>query len=189
MTKRAEVATWAPDPAHSSVGFTVRHLVVAKVRGAFRRWTGTIRMDEHDLARTEVDVSIETASVDTGIEQRDDHLRSADFFDVERFPAMTFRSTGVEKAEDGSLKLRGNLTLHGVTRPVVLDVEYAGTQQDPWGGRRAGFSARTSLDRRDFGLTYNQLLETGGVVVGEKVEVDIELEAVKQVASPVGAAA
>jgi len=188
-TSKAELPVWAPDPVHSSVGFTVRHLVVSKVRGKFGRWTGNILMDEHDLASAQVDVSIETASVDTGVEQRDNHLRSGDFFDVEKYPAMTFKSTRVEKAQDGELRLVGNLTLHGVTRPVVLDVEYAGSQKDPWGGLRAGFSAHASLDRREFGLTYNQLLETGGVVVGEKVDVDIEIEAVKQVPAAAGAAA
>ena len=187
MTNAAELPNWGVDLVHSSVGFTVRHLVVSKVRGKFTRWSGTIRMDEHDLARTEVDVAIETASVDTGVEQRDNHLRSPDFFDVEKYPTMIFKSTRVEKAPDGALRLHGNLTLHGVTKPVVLDVEYAGSQKDPWGGLRAGFSARTSLDRREFGLAYNQLLETGGVVVGEKVDVDIEIEAVKQV--PAAAAA
>ena len=181
MTTNADLPVWAPDLVHSSIGFTVRHLVVSKVRGTFGRWTGSIRMDEHDLAATQVDVSIETASVDTGVEQRDNHLRSADFFDVEKFPAMTFKSARVEKGKDGALHLHGNLTLHGVTRPVVLDVEYAGTQKDPWGGIRAGFSARTSLDRKAFGLAWNQLLETGGVAVSDKVEIDIEIEAVKQV--------
>ena len=187
MTNTAELPNWGIDLVHSSVGFMVRHLVVSKVRGKFTRWSGTIRMDEHDLARTEVYVAIETASVDTGVEQRDNHLRSPDFFEVEKYPTMAFKSTRVEKAPDGTLRLHGNLTLHGVTKPVVLDVEFAGSQKDPWGGTRAGFSARTSLDRREFGLTYNQLLETGGVVVGEKVDVDIEIEAVKQV--PAAAAA
>ena len=189
MTSKNDLPNWGIDLAHSSVGFSVRHLVVSKVRGKFTRWNGTIRMDEHDLARSEVDVAIETGSVDTGVEQRDNHLRSPDFFEVEKYPTMTFKSTRVEKAPDGALRLFGNLTLHGVTKPVTLDVEYAGSQKDPWGGLRAGFSARTSLDRREFGLSYNQLLETGGVVVGEKVDIDIEVEAVKQVPAAAGAAA
>jgi polyisoprenoid-binding protein YceI len=189
MTSKNELPTWGIDLAHSSVGFMVRHLVVSKVRGKFTRWNGVIRMDENDLAKTEVDVAIETGSVDTGVEQRDNHLRSADFFEVGKYPTMAFKSTRVYKEPDGTLRLFGNLTLHGVTKPVVLDVEFAGSQKDPWGGLRAGFSARTSLDRRDFGLTYNQLLETGGVVVGEKVDVDIEVEAVKQVPAATGAAA
>ena len=189
MPYDAELPTWGIDLVHSSIGFTVRHMVVTKVRGKFTRWNGTIRMDENDLLRTQVDISIEPASVDTGVEQRDNHLRSPDFFDVEKYPTMTFKSIRVEKANDGTLRLIGNLTLHGVTLPVSLDVEYAGTQKDPWGGYRAGFSARTTLDRKDFGLTYNQILETGGVVVGEKVNVDIEVEAVKQEAVPAGKAA
>jgi len=189
MTSKAELPTWGIDLVHSSVGFTVRHLVVSKVRGKFTRWSGTILMDEHDLTGAEVDIAIELASVDTGAEQRDSHLRSADFFDVEKFPAMTFKSTRVEKASDSVLSLHGNLSLHGVTRPVTLAVEYAGTQKDPWGGFRAGFSARASLNRKDFGLTWNQLLETGGVAVGEKVDIDIEIEAVKQVPAAAGAGA
>lgn len=189
MTTKTDLPIWTPDLVHSSVGFTVRHLVVSKVRGKFTRWTGSILMDEHDLTRTQVDVSIETASVDTGVEQRDNHLRSADFFDVEKHPAMTFKSARVERAEDGMLRAHGNLTMHGVTRPIVLDVEYAGTQKDPWGGLRAGFSARTSLNRKDYGLVWNQVLETGGVAVGDKVEIDIEIEAVKQVPAALGAAA
>jgi polyisoprenoid-binding protein YceI len=181
MTTKAELPAWGIDLVHSSVGFTVRHLVVSKVRGKFTRWTGVILMDEQDLTRTQVDVTIEPGSVDTGVEQRDNHLRSADFFDVEKYPTMAFTSTRVEKATDGALRLHGNLTMHGVTRPVTLEVEYAGTQKDPWGGLRAGFSARTSLERKDFGLMWNQLLEAGGVAVGEKVDIELEIEAVKQV--------
>lgn len=189
MTYTAELPTWGIDIVHSSIGFTVRHLVVSKVRGRFTRWTGTIRMDEKDLKRTQVDIAIEPASVDTGVEQRDNHLKSPDFFDVEKYPTMTFKGTRVEQAKDGSLKLVGDLTMHGVTRPVTLDVEYAGSQKDPWGGIRTGFSARTTLNRKDFGLTWNQLLEAGGVAVGEKVEIDIEVEAVKQVPALAGAVA
>lgn len=188
MTYTAELPTWGIDLVHSSIGFTVRHLVVSKVRGRFTRWTGTIRMDENDLTRAQVHIAIEPASVDSGVEQRDNHLRSPDFFDVATYPTMTFKSAQVEQGKDGALKLVGDLTMHGVTRPVTLEVEYAGSQKDPWGGVRAGFSARASLDRRDFGLTYNQLLETGGVVVGEKVDIDIEVEAVKQASVPAGAA-
>lgn len=189
MTYENELPSWGIDLVHSNIGFAVRHLVVSKVRGKFTRWTGTIRMDENALRRTEVDIAIEPASIDTGVEQRDNHLRSPDFFDAAKYSTMTFKSTGVEQSKNGDLRLRGNLTMHGVTRPVTLDVEFAGTQKDPWGGFRAGFSARTSLDRKDFGLTWNQVLETGGVVVGDKVDVDIEIEAVKQAPVPVGAAA
>ena len=189
MTHITELPTWDIDLVHSSIGFTVRHLVVSKVRGRFTRWSGTIRMDENDLTRTQVDIAIEPASVDTGVGQRDNHLRSPDFFDAEKHTTMAFKSTRVEQAKDGALKLVGDLTMHGVTRPVTLEVEQAGTQKDPWGGLRAGFSARASLDRKDFGLTWNQLLETGGVVVGEKVDIDIEVEAVKQLPVLAGTAA
>ena len=179
---------WAFDLVHSSINFTVRHMVVSKVRGRFTRWDGTLVMDEKDPAGGRVDVVIEAASIDTGVAQRDEHLRSGDFFDVGRNPTITFKSTRVEKAGEGALKVTGDLTMHGVTRPVVLDVEYAGSAKDPWGGVRAGFSASTKLDRKDFGLTYNQLLETGGVLVGETVEIGIEAEMVKQVEATKAAA-
>ena len=171
MQANTQQQPWAFDLAHSSINFTVRHMVVSKVRGRFTRWGGTLLMNETDPSGAVVDVTIEAGSVETGVEQRDTHLRSADFFDVEKFPTLTFKSTRIEKAGDGTFRLLGDLTMHGVTRPVALDVEFAGSAKDPWGGVRAGFSARTTLDRKDFGLTYNQLLETGGVVVGEKVEI------------------
>jgi polyisoprenoid-binding protein YceI len=192
MTTSSNLPIWAIDGAHSSIGFTVRHMVVSKVRGRFTRWNGTIAMDESDPARAAVEINIEPGSVDTGVEQRDNHLRSPDFFDVERYSAMTYVSTRIEKVGDERYRVLGNLTMHGVTRPVALEVEFAGSAKDPWGGVRAGFSARGSLDRKDFGLTYNQLLETGGVLVGEKVDLDIEVEAVKQAApvpEPAAAAA
>lgn len=180
---------WAFDVVHSSVNFTVRHMVVSKVRGRFTKWEGTLAMDEKDPSGGQVEVVIDAASIDTGVLQRDEHLRSGDFFDVAHFPTIAFKSTRVEKAGAGALKVTGDLTMHGVTRPVALDVEYAGSTKDPWGGVRAGFSATASLDRKDFGLTYNQLLETGSVLVGETVEIAIEAEMVKQVAAPAMAAA
>ena len=180
--------SWAFDLVHSSVNFTVRHMVVSKVRGRFTKWDGTLVMDENDPSGGRVEVVIDAVSIDTGVDQRDTHLRSGDFFDVEKFPTITFKSTRVEKAGAGELRVSGDLTMHGVTRPVVLDVEYAGSANDPWGGVRAGFSASTKLDRKDFGLTYNQLLETGSVVVGETVEIGIEAEMVKQVAATKAAA-
>lgn len=179
---------WAFDLVHSSVNFTVRHMVISKVRGRFTKWEGTLAMDEKDPSGGRVEVVIDAGSIDTGVEQRDGHLKSPDFFDVARFPTIAFKSTRVEQGGAGALKVAGELTMHGVTRPVVLDVDYAGSAQDPWGGVRAGFSARASLDRKDFGLTYNQLLETGGVVVGEMVEIAIEAEVVKHVVAPAAAA-
>jgi len=191
MTKQTVAAqsAWAFDQAHSSVNFTVRHMVVSKVRGRFTKWDGTLAMDETNPAGGSVEVAIDAGSIDTGVEQRDGHLKSPDFFDVAKYPTLTFRSTKVEAAGAGALRVTGDLTMHGVTRPVVLEVEYSGSAKDPWGGVRAGFSARTTIDRKDFGLTYNQLLETGGVLVGETVEIAIEAEMVKQVPAAVPAAA
>ena len=183
MTKQTVIpqSSWAFDQAHSSVNFMVRHMVVSKVRGRFTKWNGTLVMDEMNPAGGAVEVAIEAGSIDTGVEQRDGHLKSPDFFDVAKYPTLTFKSTKVEAAGAGALRVTGELTMHGVTRPVVLEVEYSGSAKDPWGGVRAGFSARVTIDRKDFGLTYNQLLETGGVVVGENIEVAIEAEMVKQV--------
>ncbi len=189
MTTATQLPVWAIDAAHSSIGFTVRHMVVSRVRGRFTRWTGTIAMDERDPTGAHIEISIDAASVDTGVEQRDAHLRSQDFFHVERFPAMTFRSSRIERDGGDRYRVTGDLTMHGLTRPVTLEVEYAGSAKDPWGGVRAGFSARGTVDRKDFGLTYNQVLETGGVLVGEKVEIDIEVEAVEQAAHGVEPAA
>ncbi len=171
---------WDFDLTHSSVGFSVRHLVISKVRGRFARWSGQLTFDPARPEATTVDVSIEAASIDTGEAQRDAHLRSADFFDAERFPRITFHGTRVEKLGDDRWQLAGELAIAGVTKPVTLEVESFGLAKDPWGGERAGFSARTTIDRRDFGLTWNQTLETGGVLVGEKIEIVIEIEAVKR---------
>jgi polyisoprenoid-binding protein YceI len=177
---------WDIDVSHSAIHFHVRHMVISKVHGRFAKWSGAIQLDPH-VTRSSVEVAIDAASIDTQVADRDAHLRSADFLDVARHPQITFRSKRVEKAGDG-LRVVGDLTLHGVTREVALDAEYAGTGKDPWGNERAGFSARTTIDRRDYGLKWNAALETGGVLVGEKVEITIELEAVKQAAAaPVAA--
>ncbi len=189
MKTTANLPSWTIDAAHSSIGFTVRHMVISKVRGRFTRWSGSMAMDERDPATAQVEIVIEPASIDTGVEQRDGHLKSPDFLDVEKHPVMRFRSTGIERRGDGEYRLTGDLTMHGVTRPVTLEVESAGSARDPWGGLRAGFSARGSLDRKEFGLGWNQVLETGGVLVGEKVDFDVEVQAVKQAAEPASAAA
>jgi polyisoprenoid-binding protein YceI len=179
---------WDIDVAHSAIHFHVRHMVISKVHGRFARWAGAIQLDPQDLTRSSVEVTIDAASIDTQVADRDAHLRSADFLDVARYPQLAFRSTRIEKVAGAGYRVTGQLELHGVTREVVLDAEFAGTGKDPWGNERAGFSARTSLDRRDFGLVWNAALEAGGVLVGEKVEITIELEAVKQVAAaPVAA--
>lgn len=171
---------WSFDPVHSSVGFRVRHLVISKVTGRFTQWNGTLELGGADLVDSKVGITIDTSSIDTHEPQRDAHLRSADFFDVERFPTIEFRSRRVEPAGEDRHRIVGDLTIHGVTREVALETEEGGRTRDPWGGERIGFTARTAIDRREFGLTWNQALEAGGFVVGDKVEIEIEIEAVKQ---------
>jgi polyisoprenoid-binding protein YceI len=174
------LGTWNIDPSHSAIAFTVRHLVVSKTRGRFTRWSGRLRFDPENPAASSVEVSIEPASVDTADAERDAHLRSPDFFDVEKFPTASFRSTKVEDRGGGRYRVSGDLTLHGVTRPVVLEVVYEGSGKDPWGGERAGFTASASIDRKQFGLEWNKALETGGLLVGEKVDLTLEIETIKQ---------
>lgn len=176
------IPTWEIDASHSGVHFSVRHLVVAKVRGRFTRFSGTLAFDEAAPERSSVEVRIDAGSINTGVDQRDEHLRSPDFFNAEKFPAITFLSRRVERADDG-FRVTGDLTIHGITREVVLPVEYAGHAKDPWGGERAGFTARLAIERKDFGLTWNQLLEAGGVAVGDKVGIELEIEAVLKAAA------
>ena len=176
---------WHIDSSHSGIQFTVRHLVIAKVRGQFSRWTGSLETPRSDFSRASLDVVIDASSIDTGVADRDAHLRSADFFDVERYPEITFKSTSVTQAAADRLSVSGVLTIKGITRDVVLDVEILGQVKDPWGNERAAFSATTSIDRREFGLTWNQVLETGGVMVGDRIDIAIDIEAVRQVATQV----
>jgi len=178
---------WDIDVGHSAIHFHVRHMLISKVHGRFARWSGVLQLDPAEPTRAAVEVTIQADSIDTQVADRDAHLRSPDFLDVARHPALTFRSRRVEKAGE-RYRVIGDLELRGVAREVVLDAEFAGTAKDPWGNERAGFSARTTLDRRDFGLVWNAALEAGGVLVGEKVEIAIELEAVKRAAAaPVAA--
>jgi polyisoprenoid-binding protein YceI len=182
-----EASRWEIDTSHSAVQFTVRHMVVTKARGRFTRWAGTITLHEADPTRSSVEVRIEADSIDTGHADRDAHLRSADFLDAARHPELAFRSTGIEKVDGEHYRIHGELTIRGVTRAVTLEAEMGGIQADPWGSQRAGFSARTRIDRRDFGLVWNQALETGGLLVGEKVDIELEVEAVRalgQAAAP-----
>lgn len=172
---------WEVDNSHSGIHFSVRHLVIAKVRGQFARWTGTVQVPDGDFGRASVEVVIDAASIDTGVADRDTHLKSADFFDVAKYPELTFTSTSVESQDGDRLKLLGALTIKDVTREVVLDVERLGEVKDPWGNQRAAFSAKTSINRGDFGLTWNQALETGGVMVGDTISIEIEIQAVRQV--------
>lgn len=171
--------TWNFDLVHSDIGFKVRHLMISKVRGHFNKWSGSLAVDEEHPEASKVSVEIDVSSLDTKEEQRDNHLRSADFLDAANFPVLRFESTSVKKTGDAEYEVEGNLTIRGATRPVVLEVEYLGRTKDPWGGERAGFTAKTAIDRRDFGLTWNMALEAGGFVVGDKVEITIEIEAVK----------
>jgi polyisoprenoid-binding protein YceI len=178
----ARGSSWQIDPAHSHVEFAVRHLMISTVKGAFGDVRGTVWVDENDGRAALVDITIQVASIDTRQEQRDAHLRSADFFDAERFPAITFRSRSVEgNHHDSKFRLAGDLTIRDVTREVVLDVVSEGRLTDPWGAERAGFSAQGRIDRTDFGLTWNQALEAGGVVVGNEVKISIEVELLRQV--------
>ncbi len=175
-----ETNNWKIDATHSQVGFSVRHMVIAKVRGRFTKWNGTLVLNEADLTKSEVRVEIDAASIDTDVADRDNHLRSADFFDVERFPKLTFESSRIEAAGKDSFRVYGDLTIHGVTKEVVLDAEYGGRGKDPWGNERVAFTATTGIDRKDFGLAWNQALETGGLLVGERVTIELEVQAVSQ---------
>lgn len=170
------------DAAHSSVGFAVRHMVVSKTRGRFTKFSGTFAFDPENPQASHVAVTIEAASVETHDAQRDGHLKSADFFDAENHKELTFKSKRVE-GKGGDLKVIGDLTIRGTTHEVTLDVEYAGGGKDPWGNERAGFSGKTSINRKDYGLTWNSTLETGGLLVGEKVEIEIDVEAIKDKAA------
>jgi polyisoprenoid-binding protein YceI len=174
---------WNFDTVHSSVNFWVRHLMVSKVHGRFTKWTGSFSFDEQSPERSHAEVEIDAASIDTREPQRDVHLRSPDFFDVERFPTLRFVSTKVEKVGESELKLTGDLTMHGVTNSVVLDVEYAGRAKHPQMGERIGFSARGHLSRKEWGLVYNQVLEAGGVALSDKIELQLEIEATKAATS------
>jgi polyisoprenoid-binding protein YceI len=176
---------WAIDSSHSGIHFSVRHLVIAKVRGQFSRWSGTITVPGEDFTRASVEVVIDASSIDTGVADRDAHLRSPDFFDVAQYPEITFKASRFEPQGDTNARLVGELTLKGITREVALTVERGGEARDPWGNERAAFSAKTSINRSDFGLTWNQALETGGVIVGERVDLEIEIEAVRQAATKV----
>jgi polyisoprenoid-binding protein YceI len=173
-------ATWNIDPDHTNVGFKVRHLMVSNVKGTFDKFTGTVDLNEKDITKSKVEVSIDTKSVNTNVVKRDDDLRSANFLDVAKYPVMTFTSKKVAKAGKGRIKVTGDLNLHGVTKEVVLDVEGPTTEsKDPWGNIRRGASATTKINRKDFGLTWNKTLETGGVVVGDDVQITLEVEMVK----------
>jgi polyisoprenoid-binding protein YceI len=176
---------WEIDSSHSSVHFSVRHLVIAKVRGSFARWSGAVHVPDGDFSKATVAVTIDASSIDTGVADRDAHLKSADFFDVAQYPDLRFVGRRVQPRFGTGIDIVGDLTIKGITREVILRVEQHGQAKDPWGNLRTAFSAKTSIDRKDFGLTWNQVLETGGVMVGDRVEIEAEIEAVKQVEAQV----
>jgi polyisoprenoid-binding protein YceI len=173
-------SSWEIDPAHSNVQFGVRHMMISTVHGKFTKFTATATGDEKDAAHAGVQASIDAASIDTGDEKRDAHLKTADFFDAEKFPTITFKSTKVEAAGDRRFKLHGDLTMHGVTKPVVLDVEATPEVKGMRGETRAGARATTKINRKDFGISWSKSMDGGGVVVGDEVEVTIDVEAVKK---------
>ena len=176
-TAIAPKTSYSIDKAHSEVTFQVRHLIT-KVRGRFSDFSGTIEYDEGHPELSSVDVAVQAVSIDTNERDRDTHLRSADFFDVEKFPVLAFRSTDIRRKADDRFELTGDLTIHGVTRSVRFDVSYLGKAKDPWGNERVAFEADTTINRKDFGLTWNAALETGGFLVGDDVTVSVSVQAI-----------
>lgn len=172
------MATYNVDTTHSEIGFTVRHMMFAKVRGQFKTWTAKLGYDAANPAKSTIEVEIDTASIDTREEKRDGHLRSADFFDAEKFPKMIFKSKKID-GSGGHYKVTGDLTIRDQTHEVVLDVEQTGSGKDPWGNDRLGFSAKGAISRGEWGLKWNQALEAGGVLVSDKVEIDVEAQVVQ----------
>jgi len=179
----ANKTTWQLDPAHTNTEFSAKHMMFTTVRGHFTDLSGTIRVDEEDPSRSSVEVEIDASSLDTGVEDRDNHLRSGDFLDVENHPKLVFKSKRVEGSprEPGDrFKVIGDLTIRGNTHEVTLEAEYQGRGPDPWGGERTGFSASTTIDRRDWGLTWNKALEAGGILVSNEVKIELDVQAVKE---------
>lgn len=179
--KLAAASTWEIDAGHSAAAFSVRHLMVSNVRGELGKVTGTVHLDDKDISRSTVEATIDATALSTRDDKRDQHLKGADFFDVARFPKLTFKSKQVQPAGPGKLKVIGDLTLHGVTREVALQVEGPATEvKDPWGNTKSGASATARLNRKDFGMSWNKALDAGGVAVADEVTVNIELELVKK---------
>lgn len=186
----AMAATYELDPSHTTAQFTVKHMMVTNVRGEFGKVTGTLDVNDKDITKSTVNVTIDTTTIDTREPKRDEHLRSKDFFQVDKYPVITFKSKKVEAAGEGKLKVTGDLTIRDVTKEVVLDVDGPSKEiKDPWGNMRVGTTATTTLNRKDFGLNWNKALETGGVLVGDEVKVSLEVEAIKKAAAPANATA
>lgn len=179
-TVTSAVRTYSVDASHSRLGFIVRHMGFSKVRGSFEGFTGAVRLDPSDLTTLEAEAAVEADTITTNEPKRDAHLRSADFFEVETYPTITFESTGVKDVDGDRFTLVGDFTMHGVTRPIELTGVVVGQGKDPWGGTRISIEARTKINRKDFGLNWNAVLEAGGVLVSESVEIELEIQAVEQ---------
>jgi polyisoprenoid-binding protein YceI len=179
-TPQTAVSTWNIDPAHSVAEFKVKHMMISNVKGQFAKVSGVLTFDESDLTKSQIEASIEAASINTREEQRDAHLKSADFFHVEQHPTLSFKSTRITQKGDGELSVAGDLMIRGVTRPVVFSVEGpTPPAKDPWGNTRIGLSATTKINRKDYGLTWNAALETGGILVGDEVTITLDVQFVK----------
>jgi polyisoprenoid-binding protein YceI len=180
LTTPEKTTTWNLDPVHSVAEFKVKHMMISNVKGQFTGISGVLSFDDSDVTKSRVEASIDASSINTRDAQRDEHLKSADFFDVEKFPTLTFQSTSVKRTGDDELAVTGDLTLHGVTREVVFNVEGpTAPGKDPWGNTRVGLSAVTKINRKDFGLTWNSALETGGILVGDEITITLDVQFVK----------
>ncbi|NHM29937.1 YceI family protein [Neobacillus terrae] len=168
---------WTVDPTHSSVDFSVRHMMIANVKGAFHQFEAQVEADPQDLTTADITFTVDLSSVDTRNADRDNHLKSGDFFNVEQNPNMTFKSTSIEKTDEGEYDVTGDLTLNGVTKQETFKVTFEGQGKDPWGNEKAGFSGEGTVNRSDYALTYNAALETGGVLIGDKIKVSLQIEA------------
>lgn len=173
-------SVWNVDASHSALEFSVKHMMIANVRGQFHNFQASIVADPQDLTTAEIEVTVDVNSIDTRDEQREGHLKSADFFDVENYPNLTFKAAQIERKSGDKYTMTGDMTVRGVTKPVSFDVTFEGQGKDPWGNEKAGFSAVATINRKDFGLNWNALLETGGVLVGENVKINVEIEALRQ---------
>ncbi|MFE4076111.1 YceI family protein [Peribacillus sp. YIM B13477] len=171
---------WIVDPTHSTIEFSVKHMMIAKVKGSFNKFEASILANPSDLTTAEIDFTVDVASIDTRNADRDNHLRSADFFDVEKSPTLTFKSTKIVKTDEDEYDVTGNVTLNGVTQEETFSITFEGQGKDPWGNEKAGFSGKGKVKRSDYGLTYNAALETGGVLIGDQITLTIEIEAAKE---------
>jgi len=176
-------SNWDIDPAHTTVGFSVRHMMVSNVRGEFGKVTGAVNWHDTDVTKSTAEATVDATTINTREPKRDDHLKSADFFDVAKYPTITFKSTTVKKLGADRLQIKGDLTMHGITKPVTLEATYTNEVKDPWGNTRRGASAHTKLNRKDFDLKWNKTLESGGVLVGDDVDITLDLELIKKAAN------